>query len=67
MLLTIQRSKLRTTPPQRRPTGRFQNQPWCGKTRVKASVSDAVAATAVSKTMAPMEQYRARSGAVWMY
>jgi len=45
----------------------FQNQPWCGKTRVNASVSDAVAAMAVSRTMAPMEQYRARSGTVLMY
>src|SRR5215472_10915844 len=67
MLLTIQRSKLKTTPPHSMPAGRYQAQPWPPSTSVKARVSDAVAARAVSRTMAPIEQYRARSGTVWTY
>jgi hypothetical protein len=55
MLLTIQRSKLRTMVPHSRPTGRYPSQLWCGNTRKSAVVSEAVAAIAVSRTMAPIE------------
>ena len=55
MLLTIQRSKLSTIVPHSRPTGRYPSQLCRGKTRNSAVVSDAVAAVAVSRTMAPIE------------